>query len=70
MNRQAVSAHWKIMADFPTRDGDYMVVFHTSSGNIGDPDIWSFERGEWNPLFGYTPDGEPLFWLDAPMPKA
>jgi hypothetical protein len=57
------------MADYPSRDGDYMVVFRTEDGDIGDPDIWSFAKGTWEPLFGYTPDGEPEYWLDIQMPK-
>ena len=69
MNKQATTGHWKIMADFPSRDGDFMVVFRTENGDLGDPDIWAFERGEWEPLFGYTPDKEPEYWLDIQMPK-
>jgi len=69
VNRQAATSHWKIMADYPPRDGEYMVVFRTASGDIGDPDIWSFEKGSWEPLFGYTPDSEPEYWLDVQMPK-
>jgi hypothetical protein len=57
------------MADFPSRDGDYTVVFRTEDGDLGDPDIWSFQRGAWEPLFGYTPDSEPEYWLDIQMPK-
>lgn len=68
-NRQSITGHWKIMADYPPKDGDYMVVFRTEAGDIGDPDIWSFARGTWEPLFGYTPDGEPEYWLDIQMPK-
>jgi hypothetical protein len=69
INRQAVATHWKIMADYPTRDGDYTVVFRTSNGDLGDPDIWMFERGQWEPLHGYTPSGEPEYWLDVAMPQ-
>ena len=69
MNRQATTGHWKIMADYPSRDGTYVVVFRLSDGGIGDPDIWSFDRGVWEPLFGYTPDEEPEYWLDIQMPK-
>ncbi len=68
-NRQATVGHWKIMADFPSRDGTYVVVFRLDDGSIGDADIWLFERGEWEPLYGYTPDGEPEYWLDIQMPK-
>jgi hypothetical protein len=68
-NRQATVGHWKIMADYPPKDGDYMVVFRTEEGDLGDPDIWSFAKGTWEPLFGYTPDGEPEYWLDIQMPK-
>ena len=57
------------MEDYPPKDGDYMVVFRTEAGDIGDPDIWSFSKGTWEPLFGYTPDGEPEYWLDIQMPK-
>lgn len=57
------------MADYPTRDGDYVVVFPLSGGGYGDPDIWAFEKGAWEPLFGYTPDGEPAYWIDLPFPK-
>ena len=69
VNRQATTAHWKIMADYPPRDGDYMVVSRTESGDIGNPDIWSFEKGSWEPLFGYTSGSEPEYWLDVQMPK-
>ena len=66
--RQQIKADWKILADYPTRDGDYVVVFATDGG-YGEPDIWTFSRGVWEPLFGYTPDGEPAFWIDLPFPK-
>ena len=69
VNRQAATGHWKIMADYPSRDDLYVVVFRTEDGDIGDPDIWSFQKGVWEPLFGYTPDGEPEYWLDIQMPK-
>jgi hypothetical protein len=69
MNKQATTAHWKIMADFPPRDGTYVVVFRLDDGGIGDPDVWSFDRGEWEPLYGYTPDSEPEYWLDIQIPK-
>jgi len=69
MNRQSVQAHWKIMADYPTRDGSYTVVFRLDDGGIGDTDIWDFHDGTWEPLYGYTPDGEPEYWLDVQMPK-
>jgi hypothetical protein len=68
LTRQNVRADWKILADFPTRDGDYVVVFPVDDG-YGDPDIWTFSRGSWEPLMGYTPDGEPAFWIDLPMPR-
>jgi len=68
-NRQSITGHWKIMADYPSRDGTYVVVFRLDDGGIGDPDIWSFDRGAWEPLYGYTPDGEPEYWLDIQMPK-
>jgi hypothetical protein len=69
MNKQATTGHWKIMADYPSRDGTYVVVFRLDDGGIGDPDIWSFDHGVWEPLYGYTPDGEPEYWLDIQMPK-
>ena len=69
VNRQSITGHWKIMADYPTKDGAYVVVFRLDDGGIGDPDIWSFDRGEWEPLYGYTPDDEPEYWLDIQMPK-
>jgi len=69
VNRQAAIGHWKIMADYPSRDGDYMVVYRCEDGDIGEPDIWYFERGSWNPLYDYTPDGEPEYWLDIQMPR-
>jgi len=69
VNRQTTVGHWKIMADYPLKDGAYVVVFRLDDGSIGDPDIWSFQKGVWEPLFGYTPDGEPEYWLDIRMPK-
>ena len=57
------------MADFPPRDGTYVVVFRLDDGGIGDPDIWSFYKDGWEPLYGYTPDDEPEYWLDIQMPQ-
>jgi hypothetical protein len=69
MNKQSITGHWKIMADFPTRDGDYLVVFRNKNGSIDSrPDIWSFYDGTWEALYGYTED-EPEYWLDIQMPK-
>jgi hypothetical protein len=69
MNKQQITAHWKIMADFPSRDGDYVVVFPLRDGGHGDLDVWTFDKGTWEPLMGYTPDGEPSYWIDLPFPK-
>ena len=68
LTKQQVKADWKILADFPARDGDYVVAFPVDDG-YGDLDVWTFNRGVWEPLMGYTPDGEPAFWIDLPMPR-
>ena len=69
LTKQLVKANWHIVEDFPPRDGDYVVCFQTDDGSYGEPDIWTFSRGTWEPVFGYTPDGEPTHWLDLPYPR-
>lgn len=69
MNRQTVNGHWKIMADFPKKDGDYVVVFLLDNGGYGDPDVWYFSKNEWEPLYSYTPPDEPAYWLDIEFPR-
>ena len=70
LTKQLVKANWHIIEDYPPRDGDYVVCFQTADGSYGDLDIWTFNvKMGWEPLFGYTPDGEPAFWIDLPMPK-
>ena len=39
MNKQATTGHWKIMADYPSRDGTYVVVFRLDDGgNPAEPE--------------------------------
>ena len=68
LTRQNIKADWKILEDYPTKDGDYVVVFRTDDG-YGDLDVWTFYKGSWEPLHGYTPDGVPAFWVELPMPR-
>jgi hypothetical protein len=70
LTKQLVKANWHIIEDFPPRDGDYVVCFQTDDGGYGDLDIWTFDiKTGWEPLFGYTPDGEPTHWCDLPLPR-
>jgi hypothetical protein len=70
LTKQQVKANWHILEDYPPRDGDYVVCFQTDDGSYGDLDIWTFNlKNGWEPLFGYTPDGEPTHWCDLPLPR-
>jgi hypothetical protein len=70
LTKQLVHAHWYILEDYPKKDGDYVVCFLTSDGSYGNLDIWTFNvKTGWEPLFGYTPDGDPSHWCNLPMPK-
>jgi hypothetical protein len=64
-----VHAYWHILEDYPPKDGEYVVCFLTDNGEYGWPDIWSFERGEWQPCLGLNHDDQPTHWCNLPMPK-
>lgn len=65
-----VHAHWTILEDYPTRDGEYVVCFLTNDGTYGHPDIWEFTaRDGWVPVFGSDHTDQPTHWCNLPMPK-
>lgn len=70
LTKQLVHAHWHILEDFPSKDGEYVVCFVTDDGSFGWPDIWHFTNREgWEPVFGYEHAEPPTHWCDLPMPK-
>ena len=70
LTKQMVHAHWMILEDYPTKDGDYVVCFQTDDGTYGWPDVWEFTaRVGWQPLFGQDHDVQPTHWCNLPMPK-
>ena len=69
MTKQMVHAHWHIIEDFPPKDGEYLVCFMTDDGYYGWPDIWSFSKGEWEPVLGLNHEDQPTHWCNLPMPK-
>jgi hypothetical protein len=70
MNNQSIRATWKLIEDYPTKDGFYLVAFENSSGDFEliDCEVWEFSAGSW-----YSVDGEedsfPMFYTDIPMPR-
>lgn len=70
MNNQAIRANWKLIEDFPTKDGFYIVAFEDSSGEftIENSDIWEFSSGVW--VDGEGQSEFPTFYLDnLTMPR-
>jgi hypothetical protein len=70
LTKQMVHAYWHILEDYPTKDGEYVVCFHTDDGTFGYPDVWEFSaRDGWQPLFGLSHETQPTHWCNLPMPK-
>jgi hypothetical protein len=70
LTKQLVHAYWHILEDFPSKDGEYVVVFATDDGTFGYPDVWEFTaRDGWQPLFGIGHEHQPTHWCNLPMPK-
>ena len=70
MTKQMIHAYWHILEDYPSKDGEYFVVFRTEDGNYGYPDVWEFTaRDGWQPLFGLNHEDQPTHWCNLPMPK-
>lgn len=75
MNNQSIRGIWKLLEDFPTKDGRYLVAFMGSDGefNILDTEVWEF-LGSWAPYASgsqYEYKGEyPVYYLDLVMPKS
>jgi hypothetical protein len=68
LTRQQIKADWRIIEDFPPRDGQYLVCFlDDDTLKYTDYDLWWFIRGEWSPLEGATYE-TPAFWIDVPSP--
>jgi hypothetical protein len=69
MNNQSIRATWKLMEDYPSRDGYYLVAFENSDGEFDllDTEVWEFD-GTWYSVDG-TRDDFPSFYIDLAMPK-
>lgn len=68
MNNQSIRSTWKMMEDYPTKDGFYLVAFENSFGDfdVASTEVWEFEGGTWFPV---KDDGLfPTFYIDLPMP--
>lgn len=69
LTMQQVKAYWRILEDFPTKDGEYVVCFLKDNGDYGWPEIWEFSSREgWNPVFGEG-NVQPSHWCELPMPR-
>lgn len=70
MNKQQIVAHWRILEDYPSNDGEYVVVFQKDSGDFGWVDVWEFSsRYSWEPIYGQDHGQQPVYWIDLPMPR-
>lgn len=78
MNNQSVRASWKLIEDFPQKDGIYLVSYEDSNGEflIENSEIWSFSHGEWAPFQDTHAEASPSiayslpsYYIDLPMPK-
>jgi len=70
LTKQMVHAHWMILEDYPSKDGEYVVCFQKDNGDYGWPDIWAFTaRDGWEPVFGTDHASQPTHWCNLPMPK-
>lgn len=69
MNNQSIRATWKLIEDYPTKDGFYLVAFENSSGEFEllDCAIWEFAENSWFSLD--DDDRFPVFYTDVPMPR-
>lgn len=70
MNNQSIRATWKLIEDYPARDGFYLVAFENSSGEFEliDSEVWEFSSGSWYSVDGKTNEF-PTFYIDIPMPR-
>jgi hypothetical protein len=70
LTKQMVHAYWHILEDYPTKDGDYVVVFQKIDGSIGWPETWEYTSMDgWQPIGVNIPDEHPTHWCNLPMPK-
>jgi len=69
LTMQQVKAYWRIIEDFPTKDGEYVVCFQKDNGDFGWPEIWEYTaRNGWNAVFGEE-HSQPSHWCELPMPR-
>lgn len=69
LTMQQVKAYWRILEDYPTRDGEYVVCYQKDSGEYGWPDIWEFTaKNGWSPMFSED-NLQPTHWCELPMPR-
>lgn len=70
LTMQQVKAYWRIIEDFPKKDGEYLVCFLKDNNDYGWPDIWEYTTREgWEPLFGQNHANQPTHWCELPMPR-
>lgn len=71
MNNQYVRANWKLIEDFPPKDGHYLVAFENSSGEfvMEDCEVWEFRSTEWLVANNSSNESFPSFYIDLTMPK-
>jgi hypothetical protein len=70
LTKQMVHAYWHILEDYPTKDGDYVVVFETSDGSLGWPEVWEYTSMDgWQPIGANASGEQPTHWCNLPMPK-
>ena len=70
MNNQAVTVHWRIAADQPTKEGDYLTCFRMKDNSLGDQEVLRFEGVIWQELAsGFFEEVFPDFWAEVPYPR-
>ena len=68
MNNQTFTIHWRMVEDFPTKDGEYIVCHEMRDGTYGDPCWLTFEKGEWS-VHEWGDHIQPAYWTDLPLPR-
>jgi hypothetical protein len=70
MNNQAVTAHWKLVADEPVHNGPYLTCFRMENNTLGNQEIVLFQDGDWLEMTsGHFETVFPDYWTSVPNPR-
>lgn len=68
--KQQATGYWKILEDYPSRDGEFLVVYKTEKGSYGYPEIWEFTaKTGWQPVLSDDFAESPVYYLDIQPPQ-